>query len=81
MATALPLYEQVCADYERVLGADHPDTLTRRADLAHAYYAAGRLTDATTLLRDTLSRCEQALPPGDPLTQTLRTSMTNIAGG
>jgi tetratricopeptide (TPR) repeat protein len=81
MAAALQLYEQVCADHERVLGASHPGTLARRADLAHAYYAAGRLMDATTLLRDTVSRCEQALPPGDPLTQTLRKSMTNIAGG
>ena len=80
MASALRLYEQACAGYERVLGADHPDVLPRRADLAHAYYAAGRLTDATTLLRDTVARCEQVLPPGDPLTQALRESLTNIAG-
>ncbi len=47
-------------------------TLAARADLANAYHAAGRLADAATLLPDTLSRCEQELPPGDPLTLTLR---------
>ena len=40
----------------------------------------GRISDATTLLRDTLARCERTLPPGDPLTQTVRESLTNIAG-
>jgi hypothetical protein len=63
-----------------VLGADHPDTLAYRANLANAYYAAGRLTDATTLLRDTAARCERALPAGDPLTQSVKESLTNIAG-
>ena len=80
MASAMQLYEQTCADYERVLGADHPDTLARRANLAHAYYSAGRLSDATTLLRDTVARCERTLPPGDPFTETVRESLTNIAG-
>jgi tetratricopeptide (TPR) repeat protein len=80
MATAVQLYEQACQGYERVLGADHPETLAGRMNLAHAYYTVGRLTDATTTLRDTLERCEQALPPGDPLTQTVQESLTNIAG-
>lgn len=40
----------------------------------------GRLTDATTLLRDTIARCERVLPPGDPLTQAVRESLTNITG-
>ena len=81
MASALQLYEETCAGYERVLGADHRDTLARYANLAHAYYAVGRLGDATTLLRDTVARCERVLPPGDPLTQTVRESLTNITGG
>jgi hypothetical protein len=80
MASALQLYEQACTGYERVLGADNPETLARRGDLAHAYYTVGRLSDATAMLRDTVERCERALPPGDPLTQTLRESLTNIAG-
>jgi hypothetical protein len=40
----------------------------------------GRLGDAATLLRDTVARCERVLPPGDSLTQTVRESLTNIAG-
>jgi Tetratricopeptide repeat len=39
---AIPLYEQTLADQLRVLGADHPDTLTSRDNLAAAYEAAGR---------------------------------------
>ncbi|MGI8448238.1 MAG: tetratricopeptide repeat protein, partial [Streptosporangiaceae bacterium] len=81
MGAALQLYDQVCAACERILGAGHRDTLAHRADLANAYYAVGRLADATTLFRDTLARCEQFLPPGDPLTQSLRDRMSNIAGG
>jgi hypothetical protein len=56
-------------------------TLAARAGLANAYHAAERLTDAATLLRDTLSRCEQELPPGNPLTQILRHTMTGLGGG
>jgi hypothetical protein len=80
MAIAVQLYEQSCPGYERVLGPDDPETLARRANLAHAYYTVGRLSDATATLRDTLDRCERTRPPGDPLTQTVRESLTNIAG-
>jgi tetratricopeptide (TPR) repeat protein len=81
MASALQLYEETGAAYSRVLGADHPNTLARRADLANAYYRVGRLGDAVTLLRETVARCERVLPSGDPLRQTVRESLTNIAGG
>jgi hypothetical protein len=80
MASALQLFEQARTGYERVLGADHPDTLARSASLAHAYYSAGRLTDASTLLRETYARCERTLPAGDALTQQVRDSLTNIVG-
>ena len=33
-----------------------------------------------TLLRDTIARSEQALSPGDPLTQTLRQALADITG-
>ena len=35
MDEAIPLLEQTLADRERVLGADHPDTVTTRKYLAH----------------------------------------------
>jgi hypothetical protein len=34
--------EPLVADFERVLGPDHPGTLTSRDNLAEAYRAAGR---------------------------------------
>jgi Tetratricopeptide repeat len=43
------LHEQTLADRERVLGADHPDTLATRHHLAAAYRAAGRTAEAITL--------------------------------
>ena len=42
------------ADFERVLGDIHPDTLTSRNNLAHAYKAAGRLGEAILLFERTL---------------------------
>ena len=81
MASAMQLREQASEGYEKVLGADHPDTLASRLNLAHTYYAVGRLTDGEAVLRDTAARCERALPPGDPLTQTVQESLANIAGG
>ena len=80
MASAVQLYELPCDGYQRVVGPDHPDTLARCANLASAYYSVGRLTDALTLLRDTVSRCERVLPPGDPMTAAVRESLTNLAG-
>jgi hypothetical protein len=80
MASALQLYEQTVAGYDHALGPDHPDTLARCLSLATAYYAVGRLTDAQSLLRETLARCERVLPPGDRLTQVVRESLTNVAG-
>jgi tetratricopeptide (TPR) repeat protein len=81
MASAMQFSEQASEGYEKVLGADHPDTLASRLNLAHTYYAVGRLTDGEAVLRDTAARCERALPPGDPLTQTVQESLANIAGG
>jgi tetratricopeptide (TPR) repeat protein len=81
IAAALQQHDQACTGLERLVGTNHRQTLTCRADLANAYYAAGRLTDAATLLRDTLTRCEQALPPGDPLTQSLKQTLKDLAGG
>ena len=46
MAEAITLLEQTLADRERVLGADHPDTLRTRNNLATAYRDAGRAAEA-----------------------------------
>lgn len=43
---AIAAAEPLAADCERLLGADHPDTLTSRSTLAAAYRAAGRTAEA-----------------------------------
>ena len=78
MGTALQLYEETCAGYERTIGANHASTLACRAELARGYYATGRLGDAISLLNDIIARGEQTLPPGDPLLRRMRETMTSI---
>jgi tetratricopeptide (TPR) repeat protein len=46
---AITLYERTLADFERVLGDTHPDTLASRNNLADAYLDAGRLDQAESL--------------------------------
>jgi hypothetical protein len=46
LGEAIPLYEQNLADCVRVLGEDHPKTLTARNNLAVAYQSAGRPGEA-----------------------------------
>ena len=43
--------ERLAADQERVLGADHPGTLSSRGNLGLAYQAAGRTAEAKKLNR------------------------------
>jgi hypothetical protein len=45
-AEAITLFEQTLADRERVLGADHPETLATRNNLAAAHRAAGHTARA-----------------------------------
>jgi hypothetical protein len=40
-AEAIPLFERTLADRERILGLDHPSTLTSRDNLAAARAALG----------------------------------------
>jgi hypothetical protein len=40
---AIALYERTLTDRERILGNDHPDTLTTRNNLKAALQAAGRI--------------------------------------
>jgi hypothetical protein len=72
------LFEQCCADSEQALGLDHAVTLSRMFAMAQLYYAAGRVGDAVSVLRQTAVRCERTLPPGDPLTRTIRQSLINL---
>ena len=54
-AQAILIGERLLADQERVLGPDHPDTLTSRNNLAIAYQDAGRTGEAITLHEQNLA--------------------------
>ena len=60
------MHEQALAARERVLGPDHPSTLTSRHNLALAYRAAGRTDEAISLHEQTLAARERVLGPDHP---------------
>ena len=81
MAEAIPQYRGALADCERVRGADHPDTLRWRNNLAMAYRAAGRTAEAIPLLERTLADCERVLGADHPDTNAAREDLAALTGG
>ncbi|WP_146179949.1 tetratricopeptide repeat protein [Micromonospora sp. RP3T] len=75
VARALALSERLLTDRERVLGADHPDTLIARSDLALTYETTGRVELAVVLLEQVLADSERALGPDHPDTLTSRNDL------
>ncbi len=69
------MHEQNLAVRERVLGPDHPGTLTSRHGLAVAYFAAGRTDEAITLYERTLAAQERVLSRDHPDTLLLRNNL------
>jgi len=61
-----------------VLGRDHPDTLTSRNNLAHAYQPAGDLGRAIRLYEQALIDCERVLGDAHPLTRTVRANLSAL---
>jgi tetratricopeptide (TPR) repeat protein len=74
-AQAIAVGEPLLAGRERVLGPDHPDTLTSRNDLAAAYQDAGRFAEAIPLHEPTLAGRERVLGPDHPDTLTSRNNL------
>ena len=72
---AIEILKDATEEAERVLGADHPDTLHSRNDLALAYQEAGRPNDAIPLLEETLTARTQILGPNHPHTLTSRNNL------
>ena len=71
---------ELAADTERVLGPDHPRTLTARGDLAASYWSAwsaGRTGKAIAILEQVAADTERVLGPDHPDTFTAR---ANVAG-
>ncbi|MBP7853906.1 MAG: tetratricopeptide repeat protein, partial [Candidatus Microthrix sp.] len=63
---AITIEERVVEDSERLIGVDHPDTLTARANLAASYRQAGRTNDAITLLQEVVDRQDGVIGPDHP---------------
>ena len=80
---AITQYKRVLADRERTAGADHPDAIAARANLAFAYRGAGRLSEAVQQYEHVLADCERILGPGNLETVTTRASLASAlyAGG
>ena len=60
------MFEQVLTDSIRILGEDHPNTLTIRNNLAATYRSAGRLTEAITLFEQVLTDRTRILDKDHP---------------
>ncbi|WP_280493677.1 tetratricopeptide repeat protein [Nocardia asiatica] len=76
-ASAQAHLHHALTDNERIVGVDHPDTLSSRNSLAGAYQAAGRVAEAIPLLEQTLTDQERILGADHPDTLTSR---SNLAG-
>ena len=72
---AISVGEPLIADFEGLLGLDHPDTLAARDNLAAAYQAAGRVAEAISLFERTLAACERLWGADHPRTLNSRGSL------
>jgi tetratricopeptide (TPR) repeat protein len=72
---AITVGEPLTADLQRLLGPDHPDTLTTRDNLAVAYQDAGRVAEAIALFEQVLAAREQVLGPDHPDTLTTQDNL------
>ena len=78
IALAQIFYEQGAKDQARVLGEDHPDTLTTRHNLAYCYQEAGRIDEAITLYENLVSDRIRVLGEDHPDTLITRNQLANI---
>jgi tetratricopeptide (TPR) repeat protein len=75
LTRAITTGRTVLADAQRILGADHPDTLGSRNNLAYAYRLAGRVGEAIPLFEQTLADYGRVLGAGHPYTLTSRNNL------
>ena len=74
---AIEILKDAAEESGRILGADHPDTLRARNNLAAAYYAARRVNEAIPLFEKTLKAQTQILGPNHPDTLTSSNNLAN----
>ena len=76
-AQAIEIGERLLAALERVLGADHPNTLDAGHNLAGVYQTAGRLEEAISLYEQTLAASERVLGSDHPDTLDARNQLAS----
>jgi Tetratricopeptide repeat len=72
---AVAQFQQLLTDQTRVLGADHPATLTTRSNLAHWLGEAGRIEEAVTQFEQLLTDRTRVLGADHPATFTTRNNL------
>ena len=77
---ALRLFTELLPDRERVLGRDHPDTLTTRNNIAHWTGAVGDAREALRLFTELLPDQERVLGRDHPDTLTTRNNIASWTG-
>ncbi len=78
-AEAEHLTRQVLADRHRLLGDDHPDTLTSRATLARLGARQGRRAEAEALYRQVIADRSRVLGSAHPDTAAVRDEYAQLA--
>ncbi|MFJ3673672.1 tetratricopeptide repeat protein, partial [Streptomyces sp. NPDC090106] len=74
-ASAAVYWQSLSTISERLLGGEHPDTLTARASLAASYWQAGRTGEAIVIEEQVLADRERLLGEEHPDTLTARASL------
>jgi tetratricopeptide (TPR) repeat protein len=75
LTRAIVLFERSLTDRQRVLGDEHPATLSSRNNLAHAYRSVGRLAEAISLFERSLTDRQRVLGDEHPATLSSRNNL------
>jgi hypothetical protein len=78
-AEAEQVTREILADRHRLLGDDHPDTLTSRAVLARLTARQGRRAEAEELYRQVIADRSRVLGPSHPDTAAARAELAQLA--
>jgi hypothetical protein len=78
--SAVTNWRGIVGQAQRVLGGEHSDTLTARANLAASHWRAGRTDEAITLLENVVADMTQLLGDQHPDTLTATASLRTWRG-
>lgn len=75
---AIDLLSRLVPDRARIIGADHPDTLVTRSNLAMCLARNGRVAEAIEMNTRLVSDRERILGPNHPATLFTRNELANL---